>query len=150
MEVHSRSFSGIHGFFECSSWVEFHWSKKSCLLLKTPASVLLINSPLHDPLAGPDSSYYAVAVVKRSSGLTWEGLRGRASCHTGMGRTAGWNIPMGLIHQATNDCDFGESWCTLPVMQRDAGAVTRLRLLPSQLFQRGLCPRSRPLLDLLL
>ncbi|XP_075877481.1 transferrin-a [Nelusetta ayraudi] len=53
-----------------------------------------------------DSSYYAVAVVKRSSGLTWETLRGRRSCHTGMGRTAGWNVPMGLIHQATNDCNF--------------------------------------------
>lgn len=56
--------------------------------------------------SGPHSSYYAVAVVKRSSGLTWESLRGRRSCHTGVGRTAGWNVPMGLIRQATNDCNF--------------------------------------------
>lgn len=90
---------------------------------KTPASVLLINAPLHDHLAGPDSSYYAVAVVRRNSGLTWETLRGRRSCHTGLGRTAGWNVPMGLIHQATNDCNFGESSCTLSVMQHDCGAV---------------------------
>lgn len=115
----------MHCFFECSSWAELGWSKKkkSCLLLKPPAFVLLINAPLHDHLAGPDSSYYAVAVVRRSSGLTWETLRGTRSCHTGMGRTAGWNVPMGLIHQATNDCNFGESSCTLSVMQRDCGAV---------------------------
>ncbi|XP_037644109.1 transferrin-a [Sebastes umbrosus] len=56
--------------------------------------------------AGAASSYYAVAVVKRSSGLTWETLRGKKSCHTGVGRTAGWNIPMGQIHKETQDCDF--------------------------------------------
>lgn len=97
--------------------------KKKLPTSKTPASVLLINAPLHDHLAGPDSSYYAVAVAKRSSGLTWETLRGRRSCHTGIGRTAGWNVPMGLIHQATNDCNFGESSCTLSAMQHDCGAV---------------------------
>lgn len=52
------------------------------------------------------SSYYAVAVVKKGSGVTWENLRGKRSCHTGIGRTAGWNIPMGHIHKITNDCDF--------------------------------------------
>uniref|UniRef100_A0A8D0AAD0 Serotransferrin n=1 Tax=Sander lucioperca TaxID=283035 RepID=A0A8D0AAD0_SANLU len=54
------------------------------------------------------SSYYAVAVVKRDSGVTWETLQGKRSCHTGVGRTAGWNIPMGLIHQRTQDCDFSK------------------------------------------
>ncbi|XP_070829853.1 serotransferrin-like [Chaetodon trifascialis] len=52
------------------------------------------------------SSYYAVAVVKKGSGVTWENLKGKKSCHTGIGRTAGWNIPMGHIHKLTNDCDF--------------------------------------------
>nr|AEV21971.1 transferrin [Trachidermus fasciatus] len=52
------------------------------------------------------SSYYAVAVVKKSSGLTWETLKGKKSCHTGVGRTAGWNVPMGQIHKQTGDCDF--------------------------------------------
>ncbi|XP_056276208.1 serotransferrin-like isoform X1 [Pseudoliparis swirei] len=52
------------------------------------------------------SSYYAVAVVKKSSGLTWKTLKGKRSCHTGVGRTAGWNVPMGQIHKETNDCDF--------------------------------------------
>ncbi|XP_051944038.1 transferrin-a isoform X5 [Hippocampus zosterae] len=52
------------------------------------------------------SSYYAVAVVKKGSGVTWDNLKGKRSCHTGFGRTAGWNIPMGKIHKQTGDCDF--------------------------------------------
>ncbi|XP_037132090.1 transferrin-a isoform X3 [Syngnathus acus] len=54
------------------------------------------------------SSYYAVAVVKKGSGVTWANLRGKKSCHTGFGRTAGWNIPMGKIHKQTGDCDFSK------------------------------------------
>nr|CAM96032.1 transferrin [Larimichthys crocea] len=56
--------------------------------------------------SGAASSYYAVAVVKKGSGVTWETLKGKESCHTGFGRTAGWNMPMGHIHKQTNDCDF--------------------------------------------
>ncbi|CAI5641226.1 unnamed protein product [Oreochromis niloticus] len=52
------------------------------------------------------SAYYAVAVVKKGSGVTWENLKGKKSCHTGIGRTAGWNIPMGLIYKTEHDCDF--------------------------------------------
>ncbi|XP_026170439.1 transferrin-a [Mastacembelus armatus] len=52
------------------------------------------------------SKYLAVAVVKKGSGVTWDTLKGKRSCHTGIGRTAGWNIPMGHIHNLTNDCDF--------------------------------------------
>ncbi|KAF6732093.1 Serotransferrin [Oryzias melastigma] len=55
---------------------------------------------------GQASSYYAVAVVKKDSGVTWENLKGKRSCHTGMGRTAGWNIPMGRIYEQTKECDF--------------------------------------------
>ncbi|XP_036409620.1 transferrin-a [Megalops cyprinoides] len=54
------------------------------------------------------SSYYAVAVVRKGSGLTWSGLKGKKSCHTGLGRTAGWNVPMGLIHNSTGECDFSK------------------------------------------
>lgn len=58
--------------------------------------------------ASTASSYYAVAVVKKGSGVTWSNLKGKKSCHTGVGRTAGWNIPMGQVHKQTNDCDFSE------------------------------------------
>ncbi|XP_050821199.1 serotransferrin [Gopherus flavomarginatus] len=52
-------------------------------------------------------TYYAVAVAKKSNpGITWKTLRGKKSCHTGVGRTAGWNVPMGLIHNETGSCDF--------------------------------------------
>ncbi|XP_036938593.1 transferrin-a isoform X3 [Acanthopagrus latus] len=57
---------------------------------------------------GTASSYYAVAVVKKGSGVTWDNLKGKRSCHTGIGRTAGWNVPMGLIHKQTSDCDFSK------------------------------------------
>ncbi|XP_074819359.1 ovotransferrin-like [Natator depressus] len=55
----------------------------------------------------PGETYYAVAVVKKSSpNITWKTLRGKKSCHTAVGRTAGWNVPMGLIHNETGSCDF--------------------------------------------
>uniref|UniRef100_A0A8C5ALH1 Serotransferrin n=1 Tax=Gadus morhua TaxID=8049 RepID=A0A8C5ALH1_GADMO len=53
------------------------------------------------------ANYFAVAVVKRDSGVTWDNLRNKSSCHTGVGKTAGWNIPMGLVHNRTGSCDFG-------------------------------------------
>ncbi|NXX79095.1 TRFE protein, partial [Urocolius indicus] len=56
-----------------------------------------------------EASYFAVAVVKKSdSSINWNNLQGKRSCHTAVGRTAGWNIPMGLIHNRTGSCNFDE------------------------------------------
>lgn len=53
--------------------------------------------------------HYAVAVVKKSDAdLTWNSLRGKKSCHTAVGTSAGWNIPMGLIYNQTGSCKFGK------------------------------------------
>nr|KAF6335880.1 transferrin [Pipistrellus kuhlii] len=56
----------------------------------------------------PERGYLAVAVVKSSSSedLTWETLQNKKSCHTAVDRTAGWNIPMGLIYNRLNHCEF--------------------------------------------
>lgn len=52
-------------------------------------------------------TYFAVAVVKKSNkDITWKKLRGAKSCHTGLGRTAGYNVPVGLIHKDTGICDL--------------------------------------------
>uniref|UniRef100_A0A5F5PR08 Serotransferrin n=1 Tax=Equus caballus TaxID=9796 RepID=A0A5F5PR08_HORSE len=56
----------------------------------------------------PEEGYHAVAVVKSSSDpdLTWNSLKGKKSCHTGVDRTAGWNIPMGLLYSEIKHCEF--------------------------------------------
>lgn len=53
-----------------------------------------------------------MAVVKASdTSITWNNLKGKKSCHTGVDRTAGWNIPMGMLYNRINHCKFGEqSW----------------------------------------
>ncbi|XP_066206562.1 lactotransferrin-like [Saccopteryx leptura] len=57
----------------------------------------------------PVEGYRAVAVVKTSNtGFTWNSVLGKKSCHTGVDRTAGWNIPMGLLLNRTGSCKFDE------------------------------------------
>ncbi|XP_069831747.1 saxiphilin-like [Dendropsophus ebraccatus] len=50
----------------------------------------------------------AVALVKKSDkDITWNNLKGKKSCHTGVGHQAGWVIPTGLISKKTMNCDIG-------------------------------------------
>ncbi|GFU10566.1 melanotransferrin [Nephila pilipes] len=47
---------------------------------------------------GSDATYYSVAVLRSVSDVTkLSDLRGLRSCHTGMGRTAGWVMPVGVL-----------------------------------------------------
>lgn len=43
------------------------------------------------------SDYYAVAVVKKGSGMTLGSLRGANSCHGGVGTSSGWNMPISTL-----------------------------------------------------
>ncbi|XP_051873881.1 serotransferrin-A-like [Pristis pectinata] len=60
--------------------------------------------------AGSPPSYFAVAVVKDPK-LTWGKLKGKKSCHTAVGRTAGWNVPIGTLvrERKINACDIYNS-----------------------------------------
>lgn len=44
-----------------------------------------------------ETCYYAVAVVKKGTGFGIRELQGKKSCHTGLGKSAGWNIPIGTL-----------------------------------------------------
>nr|CAK18222.1 transferrin [Chamaeleo chamaeleon] len=69
------------------------------------------NEPCKDPeRESTVKGYTAVAVVKTANpDITWKTLRGKKSCHTAVDRTAGWNIPLGLLYNENNSsCDFGK------------------------------------------
>lgn len=77
--------------------------------LQCPVSSPLLFSPLTSPLLDIGTSYYAVAVVRRNSNVTINTLKGVKSCHTGINRTVGWNVPVGYLvesgHLSVMGCD---------------------------------------------
>jgi melanoma-associated antigen p97 len=60
-----------------------------------PISSELYGSQL--PGVQPYSGYYSVAVIKRGSGLTMDTLKGKNSCHGGVGTSSGWNVPISTL-----------------------------------------------------
>lgn len=58
---------------------------------------LLTTSQLFCVHLASETCYYAVAVVKKGSGFGFQDLQGKKSCHTGVGKSAGWNIPIGTL-----------------------------------------------------
>ncbi|XP_076819066.1 serotransferrin-like [Clavelina lepadiformis] len=59
-----------------------------------------------------DASYFAVAVVHKGAddNLSLHNLIGYKSCHTSIGKTAGWNMPMGwLARMNYNRAPFSQS-----------------------------------------
>uniref|UniRef100_H2YHK8 Transferrin-like domain-containing protein n=1 Tax=Ciona savignyi TaxID=51511 RepID=H2YHK8_CIOSA len=59
-----------------------------------------------------NARYYAIAVVKANSdpSISLGNLAGRATCHTGVGKTSGWNMPIGwLMRHSYNPSNFRAS-----------------------------------------
>ncbi|KAK7808110.1 hypothetical protein U0070_009424, partial [Myodes glareolus] len=69
----------------------------------TPNNLKPVVAEVYGTPEKPQTSYLAVAVVKKGSGFQLDELQGKKSCHTGLGRSAGWNIPVGLLF-----CKFPE------------------------------------------
>nr|XP_055058488.1 transferrin-a [Misgurnus anguillicaudatus] len=80
------------------------WAAEKCGLVAAMAEQYnQANCEINDAVA---SSYYVVAVVKKGSGVTWNNLKGKKSCHTGLNRNAGWNIPQAVLCTKKNECDM--------------------------------------------
>lgn len=54
------------------------------------------------PFADPQTQYYAVAVVRKGSNFQLSQIQGMRSCHTGLNRSAGWNVPVGILRPYLN------------------------------------------------
>ncbi|XP_030324433.1 ovotransferrin [Calypte anna] len=62
-----------------------------------PYKLKPIVAEVYEHSGGSTTSYYSVAVVRKGTGFTINDLQGKTSCHTGLGRSAGWNIPIGTL-----------------------------------------------------
>ncbi|XP_049631578.1 melanotransferrin [Suncus etruscus] len=98
------------------------------------------------------TSYYAVAVVRRGSNLTIGTLKGVKSCHTGLNRTVGWNVPVGYLVESGRlsvmGCDvlravseyFGGS--CVPGAKETSYSESLCRQCRGNLAGEGVCEKS--------
>ncbi|OWK05785.1 TF [Cervus elaphus hippelaphus] len=68
-----------------------------------PNNLKPVVAEFHGTKENPQTFYYAVAVVKKGTEFKLDDLKGKKSCHTGLGRSAGWNIPMGKLYKQLPD-----------------------------------------------
>eukprot|EP00794_Sanderia_malayensis_P018617 gene18617-20494_t len=62
-------------------------------------------------LAASGKKYFGVAVVKATSSLTFNSLKGARSCHTGVQKSSGWIIPVGtLLDEQMMTCRGGDQY----------------------------------------
>ncbi|KAL1782078.1 serotransferrin [Sigmodon hispidus] len=69
----------------------------------TPNNLKPVAAEIYGTVDKSQTHYMAVAVVKKNTDFQLNQLQGKKSCHTGLGRSAGWNVPMGLLF-----CNFPE------------------------------------------
>ena len=76
------------------------WGKGSGMLVRASAGGSLPS--LHPSLSlcsttDPKTHYYVVAMAKKGTGFQLNQLRGKKSCHTGLGWSAGWYVPLSTL-----------------------------------------------------
>ncbi|XP_030897119.1 inhibitor of carbonic anhydrase-like isoform X2 [Leptonychotes weddellii] len=62
-----------------------------------PFNLKPVVAEFHGSKIDPHTSHYAVAVVEKGSDFQLKQLQGKRSCHTGLGWSAGWYIPIQIL-----------------------------------------------------
>lgn len=89
--------------------------------------------PAFSCFVGSTISYYAVALVKKGTDFTIDNLQGKTSCHTGLGRSAGWNVPIGTLVRRGNIQWDGKDSGSIEQGEVGSGEIDGL------MFTRGWC-----------